>query len=202
MNAKDAGWEQLFWTVFERSTNPIAVLDDQLRFIAINEPALETLGHTRGFLIGRSSLAIVAESERTKATEEWQALLRTGEASGDRTVVRSDGAPVPIEFAARLATVDGRRLAVYVVTELREPAPAGQPSEPDAEALTPREREVVTLIALGEDSAGVAAKLTISPETAKTHVRNAMRKLGVRTRAQLVAVTLAAGVIAPVPQME
>jgi PAS domain S-box-containing protein len=202
MNTKDAGWELLFWTLFERSTNPIAVLDDQLRFIALNEPALETLGHTRGFLIGRSSLDIVAESERTKAAEEWQALLRTGEASGDRTVVRSDGAPVLIEFAARLAMVDGRRLAVYVVTELREPPPAGQPSEPDAEALTPREREVVTLIALGEDTAGVAAKLTISPETARTHVRNAMRKLGVRTRAQLVAVTLAAGVIAPVPQME
>jgi PAS domain S-box-containing protein len=202
VNANDAGWERLFWTLFERSTNPIAVLDDQLRFIALNEPALETLGHTRGFLIGRSSLDIVAGSERAKATEEWQALLRTGEASGDRTVVRSDGGPVFIEFAARLATVDGRRLAVYVVTELREPPPAGQPSEPDAEALTPREREVVTLIALGEDSAGVAAKLTISPETARTHVRNAMRKLGVRTRAQLVAVTLAAGVIAPVPQME
>ena len=202
MNAKDAGWEQLFWTVFERSTNPIAVLDDQLRFNAINEPALETLGHTRGFLIGRSSLTIVAESERAKATEEWQALLRTGQASGERTVVRSDGASVPIEFAARLATVDGRRLAVYVVTELRKPLPAGKQSEPHPEALTPREREVVTLIALGEDSAGVAAKLTISPETARTHVRNAMRKLGVRTRAQLVAVTLTAGVIALVPEME
>jgi PAS domain S-box-containing protein len=144
MNVKDAGWELLFWTLFERSTNPIGVLDDQLRLITLNEPALETLGHTRGFLIGRSSLDIVAESERTKAAEEWQALLRTGEASGDRTVLRSDGAPVLIEFAARLAMVDGQRLAVYVVKELREPPPAGQPSEPDAEALTPRERGVVT----------------------------------------------------------
>lgn len=202
MSGNDEGWERLFWTLFERSTNPIAVLDDQLRFIALNEPALDTLGNTRGFLIGRSSLDIVAESERAKVAEEWQALLATGEASGDRTVVRSDGAPVLIEFAARLAMVDGRRLAVYVVTELCEPTPVGQPSEPDAEALTPREREVVTLIALGEDTAGVAAKLTISPETARTHVRNAMRKLGVRTRAQLVAVSLAAGVIAPLPQME
>jgi PAS domain S-box-containing protein len=202
VSGNDEGWERLFWTLFERSTNPIAVLDDQLRFIALNEPALETLGNTRGFLIGRSSLDIVAESERPKAAEEWRVLLGTGEASGDRTVVRFDGTPMLIEFAARLAMVEGRRLAVYVVTELREPTPAGRPSEPDAEALTPREREVVTLIALGEDTAGVAAELTISPETARTHVRNAMRKLGVRTRAQLVAVSLAAGVIAPLPQME
>jgi DNA-binding CsgD family transcriptional regulator/ketosteroid isomerase-like protein len=56
--------------------------------------------------------------------------------------------------------------------------------------LTERERQVVSLIALGCDSGQIATELFISPETVRTHVRNAMSKLGARTRAQLVALVL------------
>jgi DNA-binding NarL/FixJ family response regulator len=56
--------------------------------------------------------------------------------------------------------------------------------------LTERESEVVTLIAMGLDTGDIAAELHISPETVRTHVRNAMGKLGVHTRAQLVATVL------------
>jgi DNA-binding NarL/FixJ family response regulator len=68
-------------------------------------------------------------------------------------------------------------------------------------ALTRREREVVTFIALGYDTREIAATLFVSPETVKSHVRKAMSKLGARTRAQLVAVALAGGQIAPVPHL-
>jgi two-component system nitrate/nitrite response regulator NarL len=53
--------------------------------------------------------------------------------------------------------------------------------------LSPRERQVVDLLAAGRTSAQVAEDLTISPMTAETHVRNAMRSLGVHTRAHAVA---------------
>ena len=43
---------------------------------------------------------------------------------------------------------------------------------------------------MGLDTGDIAAELHISPETVRTHVRNAMGKLGVHTRAQLVAVVL------------
>jgi DNA-binding CsgD family transcriptional regulator len=56
--------------------------------------------------------------------------------------------------------------------------------------LTEREREVVTLIALGRETAQIAEELHISPETVRTHVRNAMSRLGAHTRAQLVAMVL------------
>jgi PAS domain S-box-containing protein len=197
-----SGWEALFWTLFERTTNPIAVLDDQLRFLAVNEPAVVVLGHTRGFLLGRRSLDVIAADRRAEAERQWQDLLQTGESSGETTVVRSNGTRAEIEFAARFVTANGRRLAVHVVTEVREPGAAQKPSEADPAALTRREREVVTLIALGEDTAGISAELTITPATARTHVRNAMRKLGVRTRAQLVAVSLASGAIVALPRME
>jgi DNA-binding CsgD family transcriptional regulator len=62
--------------------------------------------------------------------------------------------------------------------------------------LTPREREVVRLVALGHNTAAIAARLYVSPHTVRSHVRNAMSKTDTQTRAQLVAVTLARGVIA------
>lgn len=56
--------------------------------------------------------------------------------------------------------------------------------------LTKRERELVTLIALGRSTEEIAEELCISGATVRTHVRNAMSKLGAHTRAQLVALVL------------
>src|SRR5690348_10504381 len=53
--------------------------------------------------------------------------------------------------------------------------------------LTAREREIVGLVAHGLSNGDIAAALTISLATAKTHVSRAMAKLGARDRAQLVA---------------
>jgi DNA-binding CsgD family transcriptional regulator len=57
--------------------------------------------------------------------------------------------------------------------------------------LTPREREIVRLVALGQTSPQIADELFISAATVGTHVRNAMVKAGARTRAHLVAMSLA-----------
>jgi two-component system, NarL family, nitrate/nitrite response regulator NarL len=56
--------------------------------------------------------------------------------------------------------------------------------------LTPREREVLSLLVEGRDATGIAAVLFISPETARTHVQRVLRKLGVHSR--LEAITLVA----------
>lgn len=56
-----------------------------------------------------------------------------------------------------------------------------------APVLSPREREILRLLADGLTSEQVASSLHLSPETVKTHVRHAMRKLGARTRVQAVA---------------
>lgn len=54
--------------------------------------------------------------------------------------------------------------------------------------LTPREREILDLLARGRRADGVAREIGISPATVYTHVRNTVAKLGVDTRAQAVAI--------------
>lgn len=63
--------------------------------------------------------------------------------------------------------------------------------------LTDREREVLVLVAEGLSNDEIAARLVISPATAKTHVSRTMIKLGARDRAQLVVYAYEAGLIRP-----
>jgi LuxR family transcriptional regulator, regulator of acetate metabolism len=63
-------------------------------------------------------------------------------------------------------------------------------SVPDRERLamlTPREQEVLTMLAEGETNARIAQRLVVSEDTVKTHVKHILRKLGVRNRSQAVS---------------
>lgn len=62
--------------------------------------------------------------------------------------------------------------------------------EQDADKLTPREREVLRLIALGHTSVEIAQTLGLSPRTIETHRARIHRKLGLTTRAELVRYAL------------
>ena len=65
--------------------------------------------------------------------------------------------------------------------------------------LTPREIEVVRLIALGYDRNELGVELKISPRTVEKHVKHMIEKLGARNRPHLVALALARNLIEPVP---
>ena len=67
----------------------------------------------------------------------------------------------------------------------------------DLAVLTPREREVVALVAHGLSNDEIADRMVLSPMTAKTHVSRAMTKLGARDRAQLVVFAYQSGLVAP-----
>jgi DNA-binding CsgD family transcriptional regulator len=75
------------------------------------------------------------------------------------------------------------------------PAPApGQPSPLDALGLTPREREVLALVAAGRTNRQIAEALFISPKTATVHVSNILGKLGAHTRVEAAAVAHRLGI--------
>lgn len=190
-NEEESGWEQLFGLVFEQSSHPIVLLDEERRIVAANAAAAELWGSARADMVGRSIVDSIDPGERARAAREWRAFLSSGEYSGSRRLLRADGTPVLVSFAARRAPIDGRALSVYVLTPAQVGATEGAGRGTQL-PLTERERQVITLIALGRETDEIAAELHISRETVRSHVRNAMSKLGVHTRAQLVAVTLCA----------
>ena len=61
------------------------------------------------------------------------------------------------------------------------------PAEERTERLTPREREVALLVAQGLTNRQIAQELSLSTNTANNHVARILRKLGLRSRAQIAA---------------
>ncbi|MFE2420942.1 response regulator [Streptomyces hokutonensis] len=81
---------------------------------------------------------------------------------------------------------------------LASPDTDGYLALPDAvQALTDREREVMTLAAHGRSNAEIADRLVLSPLTVRSHIQRAMTKLHARDRAQLVVIAYQSGLVKP-----
>jgi DNA-binding NarL/FixJ family response regulator len=64
-------------------------------------------------------------------------------------------------------------------------------------SLSPREREILTLLADGQTQTQIASELYLSPKTVSTHIQHLLSKLGVHSRAQAVAAAFKLGLVAP-----
>ncbi|OYD69346.1 response regulator [Rhodococcus sp. OK302] len=94
---------------------------------------------------------------------------------------------------ALLAPTVTRRLIADVTS--RRATPRTRPAALDA--LTPREREVLELIARGLSNTEIAEKLFVAEQTVKTHVGKVLSKLDLRDRAQAVVLAYESGLVTP-----
>jgi DNA-binding NarL/FixJ family response regulator len=121
--------------------------------------------------------------------------------SGALGVLAKDAKPNELIRAVQVVARDQALLPVGMVRHLLSELQAarGQQAVPsgDLDELTAREREVVALVAGGLSNCEIAARLVISPATAKTHVSRAMLKLGAKHRAQLAVLAYETGLVQP-----
>lgn len=103
-------------------------------------------------------------------------------------LVLKSSAPTTLMQALR-AVIGGRRF-VDPLAAARMPEPTRRPPRGGTAVLSPREREILAMLAEGFSGAEIATRLFLSSETVRTHVRNAVQKLGCRTRTQAVALLI------------
>jgi DNA-binding NarL/FixJ family response regulator len=118
------------------------------------------------------------------AAEDVIALIRAGASGYVTKTISADELAAAITRVADGDAVFSPRLAGFVLDAFRD-APAVPSIDPEIDLLTPREREVLRLLARGYAYKEIASELFISIKTVETHASNVLRKLQLSNRHQL-----------------
>ena len=151
--------------------------------IDISMPGMNGLIATRTLKRAHPHVSIVALTRHDEETY-LDEVLRAG-ASG---YVLKQSPPIEFLQAIRVVAAGGIYLDPAMTSRVADGLLAGQPavaSQPRA-ALTERESEVLRLIAVGHSNKEVASQLKISVKTVEVHKANAMRKLGLTGRVDII----------------
>jgi DNA-binding NarL/FixJ family response regulator len=165
----------------------------------IRMPVLDGIEATRRIVSTSPASRVVVLTTFGLDTYVYEALH-----AGASGFMLKDAPPEEIVAAVRLVA-NGEALLAPAVTRSvieefvrREQAPPRSP--PTAmQQLTPREREVLDLLAQGLSNPEICQRLVISEATAKTHVARILQKLGLRDRVQAVIYAYETGLVTPGP---
>jgi PAS domain S-box-containing protein len=169
-----------------------------------NARAHALYGWSREEALGRHILELTVPQESRGAAEEIIAALQRGESwHGPFRVRRKDGSaftayvkdsPV-LDEAGTLVGMVGVSIEIAdpdLAQAVRSFISVDGFGGRRTRTLSPREREVLGLLARGLTGEQIAERLVLSPETVRTHIRNAREKLGASTRVEAVTMALLA----------
>jgi DNA-binding CsgD family transcriptional regulator len=162
-------------------TVPAYVLDRDAVVRWLNEAAVARFGDLRGKHISE----VVAPADVALARQEFAAkLLGTQDATqGAVTIHTAHGERQAVEISSTQLLDDGAVVGVFgLASPTDEPAaPAGTSPQ-----LTPRQLDVLRNLAAGHSTEAIAARLGISIQTVRNHIRAILERLGVHTRLEAV----------------
>lgn len=195
--AEHKEWGTLFGAAFTNSRNAMALLDGERRLVDVNGAYLKLLGYRRSQIIGQPIYRFVVGGPLVTHAE-WRAMMMKRDFSAEGELTAADGSSVAVQFAATTEVITGRRLALFVALNTSRWGPRFRRNitpEQTAALLSERERQIVRLVAMGNTGPEIADELRIAHDTVRTHARNAMVKVGARSRAHLVAKALGEGLV-------
>jgi DNA-binding CsgD family transcriptional regulator/DNA-binding transcriptional MerR regulator len=173
---------------------PMLVADNRRRYVDANQAACLLLRLSREEILRRKIDDLTPPGSAEVTEKLWDAFVRDGTQTGTFELAMPDGARLLVDYSAKANVEPGRHLSLLDFPASRPYAEAPAKDRKLAQ-LTRREREVLTLIAMGERGASIALSLGVSPTTVETHVRHCLRKLGARNRAHAIALGLQRGEI-------
>jgi DNA-binding NarL/FixJ family response regulator len=155
----------------------------------INMPKLDGFGVLRALASEHSPVAVVVLTADADASD-----VAAARAAGARGIVLKELSPRHVVDCVRLVYSGSEWVEFIGRPRAAVPAPARTTTpSPENLGLTPRELELTSLVVSGLKNRDVAARLGISEGTAKLHLYNVYKKLGVANRVELVLRARSAG---------
>jgi len=186
---------EILWAFLDTAPVALMAADDNRQIVRVNARWADLTGYDADVAVGMRIDDLLAPESRPGIEMRWSDLLGTGLATARVVILRPDHVRVAVRYGAFANVLGGVHIGAYLAepgqdTRALRPARARRAGQ-----LTRREQESLRLVAMGMTTTAAAEQLGISPETVRTHVRNAMNKLGARTRAQAIAVAMRDGEI-------
>lgn len=179
---------------------PASLHDLDGRFVHANAAAERASGYSNAQLLGTHYTHLLRPEARENVETQFRRAVEQGKPADFVTVFGDAGGHLRGVRAQHLPLRhDDTIVGVLILAfDVRRPPSELIRLKPDPR-VTPRQREILALIASGLSTAEVASELTLSPETVRNHLRNASRELRARNRVEAIATAQRLGLLAAPP---
>ena len=149
-------------------------------------PGIDGLEATRRIMERAPDIRVVM---LTASDEDTMGLLglRTGACGFINKEIAIEALPRTLRATLAGEAAISRRLTMLLIERYRRTREDGLGMRPVRSTLTAREWEVLDLLCAGANTEAIAEDLVLSPETVRSHVKNLLRKMGVKSRREAVA---------------
>jgi DNA-binding CsgD family transcriptional regulator len=185
----------MLWAFMDSAPVALLAADDNRRIRRVNSRWCALTGYEPERATSIRIDDLLAPESRPGIDMRWSDLLATGLSTARIVILRPDNSRIAVRYGAFANVLTGVHVAAYFAEPGQDVRSLRPARARRAGQLTRREQESLRLVAMGMTTTAAAEHLGISPETVRTHVRNAMNKLGARTRAQAIAVAMRDGEI-------
>ncbi len=179
--------------VFERTRNAMLIVNNARVYVDCNQASGLLLECPHEEIIGKRIDDFTPDQDQELLETVWPTFT-AGNTGGEGTweMCTAKSTRMTVEYSATPNFVPGLHLSILMK---QTEAPLSVPATTGGRRLSPREREILVRVAVGESGPQIAAELFISPDTVRTHLQHVLVKLGAQTRPHAIALALQRGEI-------
>ena len=174
---------------------PASLHDLKGRFVYMNAAAERASGKSSDEMLGGDITTLLPPEVHENVREQFRHAVEQGEPTDFETAFRDASGQLRGVRAQQLPLRDGETIVGVLILAFdvrRLPSEFGLLKP----RLTPRQHQILELIASGLSTADVARELTLSTETVRNHLRNASKELRAHTRVEAIATAQRFGLLA------
>ncbi len=177
---------------------PASLHDVNGRFGHMNAAAERASGKSNTQMLGGHITDLLAPEVRKNVSAQFRRAAERGEPTDFETVFIDGSGQLRGVRAQHLPLRSGGTIVGVLILAFDAPRqPSGPVGLEPQPRLTPRQREILDLIAAGLSTSEIAKQLTLSTETVRNHLRSLFRALNVHTRLEAIAAARRLGLLAP-----